>query len=403
MLSDKKAKAAKGKDRPYKLADQGGLYLYVASSGAKSWRYDYRITGARETLTIGQYPDVSLAVARDDLAKARSMVAQGRSPAKAKQQAKAVVQLGRKNSVRALGDQWYADRAPSRSDSWRDNARRWLDQDIYPALGDKPIADVAMDDVERLVRAVAKKRGAVSARYAQLTLSRIFRAAPRSLAVGNPARDVGNDLIQLPEPTPKGRPLSAKEIPDFFKALGDYEGRLSTKLAARLLMLTFVRKCDLIQAPWAEVDLEREEWVISAERTKMGKPHIVPLSTQAVQCFRELQPLACGSLYVFPNAGDPRKTMSESTLNVMFNRMGYGGGRFTPHGARATASTALNEHGFTGDAIERQLSHAERDQVRAAYNHADHIPQRRQMMQQWADYLDSLCAGGAIVPFRKSA
>lgn len=194
--------------------------------------------------------------------------------------------------------------------------------------------------------------------------------------------------------------MTAKEIPAFLEAVDRYSGRVATKLAVKLLMLTFVRKLELIEAVWDEIDLERGEWVIPAERMKMAKPHIVPLSRQTVECFKLLKPLAFGSNYVFPNIGDPKKPMSPATLNKVFDTIGYGEGRFTPHGARSTASTALNTQGWTPDAIERQLAHTERDVVRAAYNHSDHMEERRRMMQQWADLLDAWAKGENVVSGR---
>lgn len=402
MLTDPKARAAKAKQKPYKLSDRDGLYLYVAPSGARSWRFDYRLAGMRETLTIGQYPEVSLEDARDKLRHARKMVAKGESPAKAKQARITADKVARKNTLRAFGEDWYKVRAKGRSESWKDNTSRWLDQDIYPALGERPIREIGADDVERLVRSVAEKRGAKSAHYARLTLAAIFKSLPRALGAGNPARDVA-DVIELPKAKPRGRPLSAKEIPVFLEAADRYPGRISTKLAIRLLMLTFVRKRELIEAKWDEIDLERGEWVIPAERMKMDAPHIVPLSRQAADCFEKLQPLAFGSAYVFPNLGDPRRPMSGSTLNKVFDEIGWGKGKFTPHGARSTASTALNAQGWSADAIERQLAHSERDIVRAAYNHSDFMEERRRMMQAWADYLDGLASGADVVPIRQRA
>ena len=328
------------------------------------------------------------------------MVAQNQSPASTKQAEKAQTKIARANTVQALGQEWYEARSASRSASWRENAKRFLEQDIYPAIGNKPVRDVTADDVERLVRAVAVKRGAMSAHYMRLTIAGLFRSLPRSLNVGNPARDVGT-VIELPKPKPKGRAMAAKDIPAFLEAADRYPARPQTKLAVRLLMLTFTRKRELIEAPWAEIDLDRAEWIISAERMKMDKPHIIPLSTQALECFRRLKELAGASPYVFPNLGDPKRPMSESTLNVLFDRMGYAG-RFTPHGARSTASTLLNAQGWSADAIERQLAHSERDLVRAAYNHADYLQERQRMMQAWADYLDGLSKNANVTGIRKT-
>jgi len=403
MLTDTKARTARATGKPRKLTDRDGLYLFITTKGAKSWRYDYRVAGSRETLTIGRYPDVPLTEARNgkrkpgfiSLADARAMVAQGDSPAKAKQANKAQMTLARANTVQALAEKWYATRASARSASWRDLSRRWLDQDIYPALGSKPIQEVTADDVERLVRKVAEKRGANSAYAMRLTFASVYKSLPRALGLGNPARDVAG-VIELPKAKPKGRALSAKEIPAFLGAADRYPGRPQTKLAIRLLMLTFPRKRELIEATWDEVDLERGEWVIPAERMKMDKPHIVPLSRQAAECFEKLKPLAFGSDYVFPNLGNPKKPMGASTLNKVFDEIGWGG-KFTPHGVRATASTWLNTQGkWPGDAIERQLAHTERDLVRAAYNHADHMEQRIAMMQAWSEYIDGLCSGKIV-------
>ena len=399
MLTDTKARAAKATRRPYKLTDRDGLYLFITPTGAKSWRFDYRIAGARETLTIGRYPEITLADAREALTKARRQVERGESPARAKQTLKAQARLARTNTLQALAEKWYQTRVVARSASWRDNARRWLEQDIYPALGNKPVQDVTAENVERLIRRIAEKRGPKSAHYARLTLASVFKSIPRELRIGNPARDVA-DLIELPKPTPKGRALSAKEIPAFLEAVDRYPGRVATKLAIKLLMLTFVRKRELIEATWDEIDLERGEWVIPAARMKMEKPHIVPLSRQAVECLEKLKPLSFGSHYVFPNLGNPNKPMGASTFNKVFDTIGYGGGRFTPHGARSTASTGLNAQGWSVDAIVRQLAHTERDLVRAAYNHADYMEERRKMMQHWADYLDALAQGGKVVPGR---
>ena len=409
MLTDTKARAAKAKQKPYKLADREGLYLFVTPKGAKSWRYDYRIAGARQTLTIGRYPEISLTEARGSkrkpgfisLADARAMVAKGESPADLKQSEKAQARVARTNTVQAFGEKWYQARSGSRSQSWCDNAKRFLEQDIYPALGGKPIREVTPDDVERLVHKVVEKRGPKSAHYMRLTLAGLFKSLPRSLNAGNPARDAGT-VVELPKPKPKGRPLSAKEIPAFMEAADAYPGRPQTKLAIRLLMLTFARKRELIEAPWTEIDLERAEWVVAAERMKANKPHIVPLSTQAVECFKRLKELAGGSQYVFPNLGDPKKPMGASTLNKAFDQIGYSG-RFTPHGARSTASTLLNSQGFPADAIERQLAHSERDLVRAAYNHSDYLQERARMMQAWADYVDGLCSGADVVEIRRRA
>ncbi len=409
MLTDTKIKAAKPRERAYKLGDRDGLYLHVAPSAARSWRFDYRLAGKRETLVIGRYPDVSLEAARHGvrrpgfiaLADARSMVARGESPAAAKQERKAAAKIARANTLKAVAEEWYETRKPARSKSWCSNARRWLDKDILPALGSKAIKEVSINDVERLVRKVAAARGAKSGHYLRLLLASVFKSLPRALGAGNPARDLAG-MIELPKGKPLGAPLPAKEIPALLAAVDRYPGRSATKLAVKLLLLTFLRKRELIEAPWSEIDLERATWTIPAERMKMRRPHVVPLARQAVECFETLKAIACGSDFVFPNVGDPRRPMSRSTLNKMLDKTGFGE-KFTPHSARSTASTALNGMGWSGDAIERQLAHTERDLVRAAYNHSDMMAARTKMMQAWADYIDGLCSDAKVVPIRQHA
>ena len=198
------------------------------------------------------------------------------------------------------------------------------------------------------------------------------------------------------------RRLVQKDIPAVVEAVDGYAGRLATKLAIKLFLLTFVRKSELLNATWDEIDLDRSQWRIPAERMKMKDPHIVRLSRQAVEVLRELKPLSSDSRYVLPSFSTLNQPIGESTLNVAFERMGYGG-RFTPHGLRATASTILNEHGFRPDVIERQLAHVERNRVRAAYNKAEYLDEREAMMQHWADFIDGLCAGGQVINLRRTA
>ena len=238
------------------IADRDGLYLFVTPHEAKSWRFDYRLASVRRTLTIGRFPEVGLTAARDAVSAARALVAQGISPSRAKQEKKAAAELDRKNTLKARAEDWYAAKAPTRSKSWRRNARRWLDGDIYPTIGDKPIRNVTAGDIEDLVKATAKKRGAKTAFYARLLLADVFRKQPRSLNLGNPARDVGN-FLEIPKGEPMGKPLPMRQIPELLKAVNSYTGREQTKYAIRLLLHTFTRKHELVEAPWAEFDLDR--------------------------------------------------------------------------------------------------------------------------------------------------
>lgn len=398
MLTDKALKTAKPApgNRYRKLADQGGLYLFCTVDGTRSWRYDYRLAGQRKTFCIGIYPEVSLAEAREHHSDARKLVGAGQCPVLIKRRKRQAAVLGAENTVKALAEAWYAELAPHKSESWRHGVRGRLENYIYPAMRTVPIADVDPADVLSLVKDVAAKYPK-TAEYCRQTLSRVFSFAIRNLrAKTNPAREIQGAIV-VPQAT-HHKPIAAKNIPAFIDKIDGYAGRVHTKLAAKLLMLTMVRKRELIEATWDELDFEEGVWTIPAERMKRRHGHVVPLSKQALAAFKELKPMARGSRYVFPNFGNQRKCMSPTTLNVMFDRLKLS---VTPHGLRATASTQLNESNkFRPDVIERQLSHIERNRIRASYNQAEYLDERREMLQWWADYIDR---PAKVVPLRKSA
>jgi integrase len=397
MLTDTQARQATARSTPRKLADQGGLYLHVSVTGSKSWRYDYRLHGKRETLTIGRYPDITLADARELHAEARRQVAKGASPAKSKQAEKEAAE----DTFKAIAESWYGALAPHRSESWRISTKRWLTQELYPAIGNKPVRSITPADVLAIMRRIEEAGTACTANYVRQTASRVFQHAIRNLLADyDPAQSLRGAVVM---PRSKHRAaLAAREIPAFLEAVDAYPGKLATKVAVNLLMLTMVRKAELLEATWDEVDFGKAEWRIPAKRMKTGAPHIVPLSIQAVECFRELQTLCCGSRYVLPHHGDLGRPMGHSTLNKMFARMGYQG-NLTVHGLRATASTLLNEQGFKPDVIERQLAHVERNRIRAVYNRAEYLEDRRHMMQHWANYLDAVASGAVVTALKSRA
>ena len=397
MLTDTKARLAKARSTPYKLADQGGLYLHISTTGAKSWRYDYRLRQRRETLTIGKYPDVTLARARELHAEARREVAKGNSPAKAKRQERET----RSDTFHAVASEWYSTLAPHRSASWREATQRWLTQELYPAIGSKPMSDIKPADILSVMRRLEARGIACTANHVRQTASRVFQHAIRNLRADyDPARSLRGAVV-IPR-TEHHAALAAKDIPAFLLAIEADSGNWATRLAVKLLLLTLVRKSELLNATWGEVDLDKAEWRIPAGRTKMRALHIVPLSKQAIECFQKLQALCCGSKYVLPHHGDLGRPMGHSTLNAMFERMGYQG-TLTVHGLRATASTILHEQGFKPDVIDRQLAHTERNKVRASYNHAQYFEERRHMLAHWANYLDAVASGAAVTAFRGRA
>jgi len=416
-LTDTSCKAARPKpgNRYRKLFDGGGLYLFCVlqetpdgskeAHGAKkekrahvtrSWRYDYRLHGQRGTFAIGQYPEVGLAEARDRHQAARKLVALGKSPVVVKRQARQAALLGAATTVKAIGEAWYNELALHKSEAWRKQTRSWLDSKIYPSMGESPISEIEPAHVLALCKGIAATHPKTG-EYIRLTLSRIFSYAIRNLlAKHNPAREIQGAIV-VP-PAEHHKPIPAKQIPAFIEALDRYPGRIPTKLAAKLLLLTMVRKRELIQATWGELDLEEGIWTIPPERMKRREPHVVPLSNQALEAFKELKPMASGSPYVFPNLGRLDKPMGASSLNVAFERMKL---TVTPHGLRSTASTVLNESGaFRPEVIERQLSHIERNRIRASYNRAEYLEERRAMLQWWADFIDKPVN---VVALRKAA
>jgi len=317
-----------------------------------------------------------------------------------------------------VAEAWYAEKAPTRSATWRENVRRWFDRDVYPALGGRPIDAIGEHDVRELLRAMAAPRtitdkagrtwrtgGPRTAHHARLALAQVLdHARRRGLVAVNPARDARDELHDAPA-VRHHRPLQAGELADFAGAVDRYGGRDATRIAMRLLLLTFTRKRELIGARWDEVDLHDPAgatWRVPAQRMKGGRDHVVPLSRQAAALFTELHDITGDGTYCFPSLSRRDAPLSDSALNVAFKRIGFAG-RVTPHGLRATASTILNGQGFDRDVVELQLAHVERDEVRASYNHADRLQDRRRMMQTWADYIDARVAGANVVPMRRIA
>jgi integrase len=387
-LTDFSVQAVKSTDRPQKVRDGNGLYLYVSPAGTKSWRIDFAFAGKRFTQTLGKYPQLTLSGARTKCAEVKQLLQNGVNPATDKRIQKAVARAKTEDTFRAIGEDWYMAKADIRSRAWREANRLYLNRDLYPVIGYMPIRNIAAEQLLAVLQQSSKERGVKTADRVRQTALQVFEhAILRFKADSNPAAK----LKRWTEiPPPKNHPhLAEHEIHEFIDALDSYSGYPTTKLAAKLLLLTFVRKTEILEAVWSEFDLQNAKWLIPAERMKMKDSHVVPLSTQAVESLMQLKMHTGTTGYVFPKNSTLLKPMSRTSLNNMFSNMGdqkYRG-RFSPHGIRATASTWLNERGFRHDVIERQLAHSERNTVRASYNHADYLTERRQMMQAWADFL----------------
>jgi len=398
-LSDTAIRNAKPKEKPYKIADGKGLYLLVTKSG-RYFRFDYRFGGKRLTLALGVYPDMSLKAAREKHREARQLLANGVDPGQFKKAIKNMDKTRAANSFEAVSREWFSKKSPvwAKSHSLKIIAR--LEQDIFPWLGGKPITEVTAPDLLAALHRI-ESRGAVdTAHRAKQTCSQIFRYA---IATGRADRDPAADLRGALQSINKQHFPTITEpskMGALLRNMNDYSGSFVVKCALKLAPLTFVRPGELRHAEWNEIDMDQAEWRIPAAKMKMKTTHIIPLSRQALQILKDLHPLTGSGKYLFPSVRTTDRPMSENTVNGALRRLGYTKEEMTGHGFRGMASTSLHELGWPSDIIERQLAHGERNQVKAAYNHAEYLPDRRHMMQAWADYLDSLATGGKIIPVK---
>lgn len=402
MLTDTAIYRAKKRAQRYKLADRDGLYLAVLPTGKKVFRYEYRYHQKRETLTLGIYSPtgegISLIEARAEHARARRMLELGHSPAQARQKERDAASFKLGTNFRGVAEQWVAEFSPHRSASWARLAKRFLGE-AYKVLGDKPIADIAQDHVLAACKKAQDRGSLYTANAIRRYIGAVFTyAGSRGLTDRNPAI-AARGAIAVP-PTRRMPALSAKEIRNLVKVVRESGGRAGTRVALELLLLTFVRKRELIQATWSEIDFDGAEWRIPGERMKAREMHIVPLSSQALVLFEQARKLGGGSKYVFPGLTSLAKPLSDTALNNALTRLGFP--YFSPHGFRRTASTILNELGWRPDVIERQLAHQERNKIRAAYNKATYLEDRTKMMQAWADHVDAIVAGAKVVPIGKA-
>ena len=389
-LSDAKIRNTKPRTKPYKIVDGEGLFLLIMPSGSKYWRLKYFFAGKEKLLALGVYPEITLADARERRAQARKVLAAGNDPGEVKKEAKRVAILKSANAFEVIAREWFEKRKHEWASTSADTMLNRLEQHILPILGKRPVAEITAPEVLAMLRTVEDRGSLETARRLMKMCGQIFMYA---IATGRAERNPVPDLRgALKTPVVKHHAyLKANDLPLYLENLDSYDGSLQTKLALRFLLLTFVRTKELRGAQWTEIDWGKADWRIPAERMKMRELHIVPLSRQAIAILRELQTHTGNRQYIFPNQHNPSAFMSENTMLYALYRMGYHS-RTTGHGFRSTASTILNEHEFRADVIERQLAHSERDTVRAAYNYAQYLPERRKMMQWWADYLDEVAA-----------
>lgn len=395
----KNAKCPEGKPRE-RYSDSGGLYLEVTAGGSKLWRWKYRYNGKEKRLAIGIYPQVSLLEARKARERGKDLLAAGSDPVQAKRDAKLASRVALSNTFEAVGRAWHGDWKGPKSPRHAEYVIRRLEADVFPVIGAKAIHDITAPQLLAMAKKI-EARGALDiARRAWQTCGQVFEyALAHGLVERNPAKDVRPGAALKARKKGHYARVDTKELPELLRKIESYPGTPYTRIGMKLMALTFVRTGELIAARWDEFDLDAAEWRLPAERMKMRTPHIVPLSRQAVDALRGLHELKGLSGLLFPGERDHDKPMSNGAILGALKRMGYAG-RMTGHGFRGIASTLLHEMGFDHAHIELQLAHQERDAVSAAYNFATYLPQRRKMMQHWADHLDALRQGAKLLPIK---
>lgn len=385
-LNARQVDAAKPREKAYKLADGAGLYLEVVPSGSRYWRMKYRFNGKEKRMAFGVYPAVSLAQARALRDEAKKKLADGIDPSFAKKEEKLVRDVQLNNTFQAVALEWHGTKVSRWSEGYASDIIEAFNKDIFPYIGQQPVNEIKPLVLLNVLRRMESRGATEKAKKVRQRCSEVFRyAIVTGRAEYNPAADLtsamsGHESKHYPF-------LTVEELPDFFKALAGYTGSPLVVLAARLLILTGVRTGELRGAFWSEFDLEKAVWEIPAERMKMKRPHLVPLSTQALEIVQQLKVISGQYPLVFPGRNDPRKTMSEASINQVFKRIGYTG-KVTGHGFRHTMSTILHEEGFNTAWIETQLAHVDKNTIRGTYNHALYLEGRREMMQWYGDYFD---------------
>ena len=400
-LEVSKSKAA---DKPQRLADGGNMYLLIQPNGAKYWRLDYRLAGKRKTLAIGVYPDMSLSDAREQREQARKLIANGVDPVAVKQAQKASTIEKVENSFEVIAREWFVRHAPNWKENHSSKIIARLEKDVFPWIGNRPIADITAPALLAAIRKIEARGALETAHRALACCGQVFRYA---VATGRAERDPTGDLRGALPPVKKEKHFAAitepKKVGELMRDIEGYQGSYIVKGAFKLSPLLFVRPGELRKMEWAELDLDKAEWIIPADKMKMGVTHIVPLAKQAVAILREMLPLTGRSKYVFHGERDHDRPMSDNAIRSALRRMGWANDEMTPHGFRAMASTILDNMGYKQEWLERQLAHEEPNKIKAAYKREAwrmYLPERTAMMQAWADYLDKLKAGAEVIPLR---
>ena len=414
IASDLVLKRTKPLSKTQRISDGDGLYLLLKPDGAKWWRFDYSIAGKRKTLSLGVYPDTSLAFARQRADEARVLVAAGTDPSDVRKAKKAHQAVQREaehriesgippvDSFEEVAREWFEKHAVNWSDTHSIKIIRRLEVDVFPWIGKRTIGEIEPPELLGAMRRIEARGALETAHRALANCGQVFRYA---VATGRAKRDPSSDLRGALPPYRRDKHFAAitepQKVGELMRDIEGYQGSFVVKCAFRLSPLLFVRPGELRKMEWADVNLDAAEWIYFVTKTKTN--HLVPLCTQAVACLREIQPLTGQGKYVFPGERDRDRPMSDNAIRSALRRMGWSNDEMTPHGFRAMASTILDNMGYKQEWLERQLAHEEPNKVKAAYKRDTwrmYLPERTAMMQAWADYLDKLKEGAVVVPFR---
>lgn len=394
-LTATEIKAAKPKEKAYKMADGGGMYLEVFPNGTKSWRMKYRMGPKEKRVVFGVYPTVSLSEARTKREEAKRILAEGGDPSQEKQAEKAAKVLVVQNSFESIAVEWHNHKKENWSQGYAEDILEYLTKDIFPFIGKRAINEIKPAEMLAVLRKMEQRGVLDKLKKTRQACRQIFtHAVITGRAENNPVTDLSG---ALKAPKQKHFPhLNVDEIPSFLNELNKYSGSMITRIATKLLMITGLRTIELRTTEWADIDFDKSIWQIPAERMKMRRPHIVPISRQARELLEELHQLTGRGRYVFHGRNDAGKPMSEASINQVIKRIGYHG-RATGHGFRHTLSTILHEQGYNSAWIETQLAHVDKNSIRGTYNHAQYLEGRRKMLQDYADYLDALERGDNVI------
>lgn len=384
-LNDMQIRRAKPEAKAYTLGDGQGLSLLIEPNGSKSWRFRYRFAGKPKMISLGVYPTITLADARSRRDDARKLVAEGKNPSEVRKEQKIALQTESESAFEKIATEWHQMKSAKWSEGYASDIMEAFQNDIFPYVGTRPVGEIKPLELLNVLRKIEKRGALEKMRKVRQRCSEVFRyAIATGRAEFNPAADLSSALeVHQSNHFPF---LKAEEIPDFLCALDSYTGSRLVQIATKLLMITGVRTIELRAALWSEFDLDNAIWEIPAERMKMRRPHLVPLSTQALDLLNELKIMTGNYRYVFPGRNDPNKPMSEASVNQVIKRIGYGG-KVTGHGFRHSLSTILHEKGYDSAWIEMQLAHTDKNNIRGTYNHAQYIEQRRDMMQWYSNYV----------------